>query len=84
MPHYINRSDFDKLPEQEKWLRISEGCVVVDDDWKEREIRAERVRAELAAWRKEHEPQSVKRADFDKLTQAERRAHIAAGGIVVD
>jgi|RhiMetdeSRZDD1v2_1073273.scaffolds.fasta_scaffold141751_8 hypothetical protein len=72
MPHYISRSDFDKLPQEERRLRISEGVIVRDDDWEQQEIRAERIKFELDQWRREHAPAQMKLADFNAMSQPER------------
>jgi hypothetical protein len=84
MPIYMNRSEWDRLSEQEKSLRLAEGVILRDDDWQEQQARRERAQAELAEWRAEHEPKPLKRQDWERLPEAERNAHIKAGGVLVD
>jgi hypothetical protein len=55
MPIYMNRSEWDRLSEQEKSLRLAEGVILRDDDWQEQQARRERAQAELAEWRAERE-----------------------------
>jgi hypothetical protein len=84
MAVYINRSDWERLPQDERWRRIGEGVVVRDDDWEQREIRAERVRAETAAWRREHAAPQMKLKDFQAMTHPDRNEYIRNGGTVID
>jgi hypothetical protein len=81
-PRKIERPEWDKMSQEDRWKAVREGVKVVNPGEAEAKARAARVAAEVEALK--HRGPEIKRSTFDSMSQSERHEVMAEGARIVD